>query len=242
MAHRLHRDQRAARRIYPQIAAALVAQRRANSHSQRRKDRHSAGRIRILSPSNESGRTIGLSLELPKSLTLVPLPDAPDVCAFMDGPVVLAGLCDEERTLVGDIEDASSMLIPHNEREWGNWLPNYRTRNQARGLRFKPLYDIADEAYTVYFPVQPKDKRSQMIRGVRTLILSCPRHCEIDDALTPLFARQIAGANREIAVAALDQFRVIRDHAATVHDQIGRLDRLLNRAATAREILPSPSR
>ena len=97
-----------------------------------------------------------LTLELPKSLTLVPLPDAPDICAFMDGPVVLAGLCDEERTLVGDIEDAASMLIAHNEREWGNWLPNYRTRNQARGLRFKPLYDIADEAYTVYFPIQPR--------------------------------------------------------------------------------------
>jgi DUF1680 family protein len=95
-------------------------------------------------------------VELPKALTLVPLPDAPEVCAFMDGPIVLAGLCDEERTLVGDIEDASSMLMPHHEREWGNWLPNYRTRNQTRGLRFKPLYDIADEAYTVYFPVQPR--------------------------------------------------------------------------------------
>jgi uncharacterized protein len=95
-------------------------------------------------------------LELPKSLTAVPLPDAPDVCAFMDGPIVLAGLCDEERTLVGDIEDPSTILIPHNEREWGNWLPNYHTRHQARGLRFRPLYDIADEAYTVYFPIQPK--------------------------------------------------------------------------------------
>jgi len=34
------------------------------------------------------------------------------------------------------------------------WRPGYRTRNQAHGLRFLPLYEIRDEPYTVYFPVQ----------------------------------------------------------------------------------------
>lgn len=95
-----------------------------------------------------------VTIDLPKRLAAVPLPDAPDVCAFVDGPVVLAGLCEEERTLTGDVSDPSSMLVPHHEREWGNWLPNYRTRHQARGLYFKPLYEIADERYTVYFPVR----------------------------------------------------------------------------------------
>jgi len=33
-------------------------------------------------------------------------------------------------------------------------LPNYRAVGQDRGLRFKPLYDIVDEPYTVYFPVR----------------------------------------------------------------------------------------
>jgi DUF1680 family protein len=98
-----------------------------------------------------------ITLELPKRLYLSPLPDAPDTCAFMDGPVVLAGLCSEERTLVGDRDDASSMLVPDNEREWGTWLPGYRARHQDRGLRFKPLYEIADEAYTVYFPIRSPD-------------------------------------------------------------------------------------
>jgi DUF1680 family protein len=94
-----------------------------------------------------------ITLELPKCLTTCALPDAPEMCAFLDGPVVLAGLCNEERMLVGDKEDPASILTPDNEREWGNWLPGYRTRNQSQGVRFKPLYTITDEAYTVYFPV-----------------------------------------------------------------------------------------
>ena len=38
-------------------------------------------------------------------------------------------------------------------REWWHWLSGYRTRNQEQNIRFKPLYEITDEAYTVYFPV-----------------------------------------------------------------------------------------
>jgi uncharacterized protein len=94
-----------------------------------------------------------ISLELPKSLYVSQIPDAPDMCAFMDGPIVLAGLTDSERRLTGDIENPSSILIPDNEREWGNWLPGYRVQNQTQGLRFKPLYQIVDETYTVYFPI-----------------------------------------------------------------------------------------
>ena len=72
----------------------------------------------------------------------------------MDGPLVLAGLCDEERTLYGDVGDPASLLVPDNEREWNAWLRGYRVRDQARGLRFKPLYQVVDEPYTVYFPVR----------------------------------------------------------------------------------------
>jgi len=93
-------------------------------------------------------------LELPKRLTCCPLPDRPDTAAFMDGPVVLAGLCDEERTLLGDMARPETMLIPDNEREFNTWRGTYRATGQDRGLRFKPLHDIADERYTVYFPVR----------------------------------------------------------------------------------------
>ncbi|MBA3653768.1 MAG: glycoside hydrolase family 127 protein, partial [Actinobacteria bacterium] len=53
-----------------------------------------------------------IRLELPRKVVTRPLPDAPDTVAFMDGPVVLAGLCDRERQLIGDRGDASTMLRP----------------------------------------------------------------------------------------------------------------------------------
>jgi DUF1680 family protein len=95
-----------------------------------------------------------VSVVLPKALTTEPLPDKPNVVAFMDGPVVLAGLIDNEQTLRGDPTVACALLTPHNEREWGLWEPGYRTVNQASNIRFLPLYDIRDERYTVYFPVE----------------------------------------------------------------------------------------
>ena len=95
-----------------------------------------------------------VSLTLPTGVTTTPLPDDPTTMAFMDGPVVLAGLCDEERTLRGNANAAETLLTPDNEREWNEWKPGYRTRRQPHNIRFLPLYDIRDERYTVYFPVQ----------------------------------------------------------------------------------------
>ena len=93
-------------------------------------------------------------IELPKALTACPLPDRPDTVAFMDGPVVLAGLCDEERTLHGDKDHPETLLIPDHEREWSTWTGWYRAAGQARGIRFVPLYEVRDERYTVYFPIE----------------------------------------------------------------------------------------
>jgi len=95
-----------------------------------------------------------VSITLPMGVTTAPLPDDPTTMAFMDGPVVLAGLCDEERTLRGNANAAETLLTPDNEREWNEWKPGYRTRHQPHNIRFLPLYDIRDERYTVYFPVQ----------------------------------------------------------------------------------------
>jgi len=97
-----------------------------------------------------------LRLEFPKSLTTCPLPDRPDIVAFMDGPVVLAGLDEEDRTLFGDKDHPSTILTPENEREWIFWRHGYRTVNQAPNIRFVPLYEVRDGRYTVYFPVQEK--------------------------------------------------------------------------------------
>ena len=101
-------------------------------------------------------------LVLPKKLTAEALPDAPDTFAFLDGPVVLAGLIDEERSLIGDPMRPETLLTPDNERHHHWWMMGgYRTVGQERGIRFMPLADIRDERYTVYFPVRAKSQRNR---------------------------------------------------------------------------------
>jgi uncharacterized protein len=95
-----------------------------------------------------------LCVVLPKGLTTWPLPDRPDTVAFLDGPLVLAGLVGEERALVGDPADPSTMLAPDDERHWAGWQSGWHTVNQPVGWRFKPLAEIGHETYTVYFPVR----------------------------------------------------------------------------------------
>jgi hypothetical protein len=74
--------------------------------------------------------------------------------AFMHGPVVLAGLVGEERAMIGQIADPHTLLTADNEREWQNWKSGWRTLNQPVGWRFKPLNEIGNEVYTVYFPIR----------------------------------------------------------------------------------------
>jgi len=116
-----------------------------------------------------------IQITLPKSLTTSPLPDLPDTVAFMDGPVVLAGVLEnkptrtegktfderrsageaiDERTLYSKEKDPTSILIPDNEREFTRWKIGYRTQDQAQNLRLIPLYEIRDESYAIYFPIR----------------------------------------------------------------------------------------
>jgi uncharacterized protein len=95
-----------------------------------------------------------VTVRLPRRLVAEELPGRPGTVAFVDGPVVLAGLCDEERTLRGDPADPLSLLAPDDEREWDRWNARFRTVGQQRNLRFVPLHEVTDERYTVYFPVE----------------------------------------------------------------------------------------
>ena len=101
-----------------------------------------------------------IRVELPSSLTVSEIPDEPETVAFMDGPVVLAGLCRNERALTGDRSDPSTFLVPDEvqretvEESKKGWLHGYRTRGQQVALKFRPLFEIVDEPYTVYFPVR----------------------------------------------------------------------------------------
>lgn len=95
-----------------------------------------------------------VTIELPKGITCLALADEPNTVAFLDGPVVLAGLISEERQLVGDINDPSTLIKPHNERLWSSWITTYKTVNQPVGFYLKPLYEVNREYYTVYFPIK----------------------------------------------------------------------------------------
>ncbi len=92
---------------------------------------------------------------LPKAITACPLPDEPETVAFLDGPIVLAGICDDGRALAGDVARPESFIAASNEREWSYWTRTYRAKHQDRSLRFMPLFDVRDERYTVYFTVHP---------------------------------------------------------------------------------------
>ena len=95
-----------------------------------------------------------LKIAFAKTLTTESLPDRTNTVAFMDGPLVLAGLTAEERTLHGDVAHLDTLLKQDQERHHGWWnTGSYRAVNQDVGMRFVPLNDIVDETYTIYFPV-----------------------------------------------------------------------------------------
>ncbi len=83
-----------------------------------------------------------------------PLPDDENMVAFMYGPEVLAGLCDEERMLYAGGDAPERILVHENEREWGNWKSDFKTAGQPAGIHFIPLNRVGYENYCVYFPIK----------------------------------------------------------------------------------------
>ncbi len=85
------------------------------------------------------------------SISAEPLHDCPDMFAFKEGPVVLAGLTAKDRGICGTPEE---ILFPRTEHTYGTfvWKPScYVTKEQPENFELRPLYDITDEEYTVYF-------------------------------------------------------------------------------------------
>jgi hypothetical protein len=68
------------------------------------------------------------------------MPGENGLCAYIDGPVVLAGLNEREVSLSGEFRSI-------DVRHWSTWRNDYI----RDGIYFKPLYEIIDEKYTVYF-------------------------------------------------------------------------------------------
>jgi DUF1680 family protein len=106
-----------------------------------------------------------LQITLPQGLSVSRLPDRPDTVAFMEGPVVLAAVLGDgsgktraietvnEKTLYGKTDEPTTVLVPDNERDSSRWRTGYRTQGQEQNIRFIPLYEIQDESYAVYFPI-----------------------------------------------------------------------------------------
>lgn len=87
-------------------------------------------------------------------LEMEALPDMPELAALREGPIVLAGLCGQDEGLRGDFSQPDTFLSPQTEHTYDvfPWKQStYRTRFQPKNITFKPLYEITDETYTVYF-------------------------------------------------------------------------------------------
>ncbi len=104
-----------------------------------------------------AGSTV-ISLVIPSKVRAKPLDDEPTLAALVDGPIVLAGLVDKDCGIVYE-DDAADVLCQRTEHTYSTyvWRQNcYITAGQPVNFEFKPLYDITDEAYTLYFTLKKK--------------------------------------------------------------------------------------
>lgn len=89
----------------------------------------------------------------PSELRAETLPDMPELMAVVDGPIVLAGITGSDCGITG-ADKLNEQFMPQMEHTYGTfpWRQNsWRTRNQPQSVMFRPLYEVTDEEYTVYF-------------------------------------------------------------------------------------------
>lgn len=98
-----------------------------------------------------------LDVFFPSQVRFERLEGAEEMACAVDGPIVLAGLTDRDSGLRGDLSDPDSLLLPDQSHTYGNFIWNqnvYQSRRQRENFRLIPLYDVTDEAYTVYFTAE----------------------------------------------------------------------------------------
>lgn len=89
----------------------------------------------------------------PSELRAETLPDMPELMSVVDGPIVLAGIIGSDCGITG-ADKLNEQFMPQMEHIYGTfpWRQNsWRTRNQPQSVMFRPLYEVTDEEYTVYF-------------------------------------------------------------------------------------------
>ncbi|MDE6728137.1 MAG: glycoside hydrolase family 127 protein [Oscillospiraceae bacterium] len=98
-----------------------------------------------------------VNVYFPAALTVSALPDMQELTAFLEGPIVLAGLCGSDRGIKPQSGSPESALVNVTEHTYSTfpWQQSvYRTVGQTENFDLIPLYDITDETYTVYFTVK----------------------------------------------------------------------------------------
>lgn len=89
----------------------------------------------------------------PSELRAETLPDMPELMSVVDGPIVLAGITGSDCGITG-ADKLNEQFMPQMEHTYGTfpWRQNsWRTRNQPQSVMVRPLYEVTDEEYTVYF-------------------------------------------------------------------------------------------
>ena len=95
-----------------------------------------------------------LDVFFPSRVVFERLEGAEELACAVDGPIVLAGLTEHDAGIKGDTDNPESLLLPEQAHTYGTfvWTQNeYLTRRQKENFRMIPLYEVMDEAYTVYF-------------------------------------------------------------------------------------------
>lgn len=92
-------------------------------------------------------------VHLAAAVTESKLTDMPEKAAVMEGPIVLAGLSDNDYGLNAPA-GIPSILRRAQEHTYSTfpWQQStYRTVNQDREITFVPFYEVTDEKYTIYW-------------------------------------------------------------------------------------------
>lgn len=90
---------------------------------------------------------------LPATLTESKLSDMPEKSAILEGPIVLAGISDNDYGLKAPqgIPSVLRQAKEHTYSEYPWQQTTYRTMNQERETTFIPLYEVTDQNYTIYW-------------------------------------------------------------------------------------------
>ena len=75
-----------------------------------------------------------------------------DYYGVLYGNTVLAGITDDDRALRGlDNENISEMILPRASHDFAMTMRDFESDTNGKSVVFKPLRDVTDEHYTIYF-------------------------------------------------------------------------------------------